>query len=144
MRINKPTNVYLVLMEKDFDLWNQYKKQVNKIEKRIEFQERDVRWCILGINIGYEEDGKGERLSRPVVIVRKFSKSACLIIPLSTTKKKSGYNYPLGVIGKEYSSAIISQLRFIDSRRLGSLVGTLDTKVFNDLKKSVTGICLSI
>ena len=48
--------------EKDFDKWNIIKKQVNTKEviRDLFFYEREVWWCSLGLNVGYEQDGKND------------------------------------------------------------------------------------
>jgi hypothetical protein len=43
-------------MKKDFDGWNEKKKDTN--EKIGPFcHERELWWCTLGVNIGFEQDG---------------------------------------------------------------------------------------
>lgn len=45
--------------QKDFDSWNQKKKIVNNKEHLSPlFKERDIWWLSIGINVGFEEDGK--------------------------------------------------------------------------------------
>lgn len=44
---------------KDFDIWNNQKKEIEKIDHtEITFSEREIWWVSLGKNIGDEEDGK--------------------------------------------------------------------------------------
>lgn len=45
---------------KDFDSWNTRKKELNSIKPHF-YQEREIRWCSLGINIGFEETKKAIR-----------------------------------------------------------------------------------
>ncbi|MDK2948964.1 MAG: hypothetical protein PWQ56_129 [Patescibacteria group bacterium] len=45
-------------MEKSFDEWNEDKKKLNKLNSKFFLHEREVWWCSLGVNIGYEADGK--------------------------------------------------------------------------------------
>lgn len=63
-------------MYKDFDKWNKRKKIIHEYvnETTHEFNQNEVWWCALGLNIGDEEDGKNELYERPVLIVRKFNK----------------------------------------------------------------------
>ena len=44
--------------QKKFDLWNIKKKEINKKEKEIQFREREIWWISIGVNIGFEQDGK--------------------------------------------------------------------------------------
>ena len=55
------------------DRWNKLKKAINASEEseRVYFHEGDVWWVHLGVNVGYEIDGKQREFSRPVVALRK-------------------------------------------------------------------------
>ena len=125
-------------MEKDFFGWIKEKKRLHEKKREVYFAEREIWWCALGVNVGFEQDGKGERYERPVVIIKKFNAHACAVIPLSTRDKKGWYYFPLGEIGGRKATAILSQIRFIDRRRLINKVGTLPEDIFSELKKAVT------
>jgi len=48
---------------KDFDAWNVKKKLTDtKMSSAPFFKERDIWWMSIGLNVGYEEDGKHENL----------------------------------------------------------------------------------
>ena len=54
-------------MRKDFIKWSKVKERVNDLDSsHIYFQERKIWWCYLGLNVGTEEDGKGDYFMRPV------------------------------------------------------------------------------
>jgi len=76
---------------KNFDEWNVQKKTIHDFGKNKLYHARDIWWCDLGINIGFEQDGTGEKNGRPVLIIRGFSKEVCLIVPLSTSQKNNKY-----------------------------------------------------
>ncbi len=40
----------------------------------IYFNEREIWWAHLGVNVGYEQDGKNDNFERPVLIIKKFGK----------------------------------------------------------------------
>lgn len=125
-------------MAKDFDTWNGQKKQIQENESYLPlYSEREIRWCRLGINVGFEQDGTGNGFSRPVLIMKGFSRRVCLIVPLTTSQKKNRYLIPLGTIGDEEAQAIISQLRLIDTRRLDTRIETLDMSRFEKIRKAV-------
>ena len=125
-------------MEKDFDSWNEQKKRTHKNEEYLPlYYEREIRWCRLGTNIGFEEDGTGKEFSRPVLILKGFSRHVCLVIPLTTSIKKNRYHFSLGNVGGKKASAIISQLRLIDTRRLDQQIGVVDKDMFEQLRKAV-------
>ena len=125
-------------MKKDFDSWNEEKKQTHDNENyRPLYREREVRWCRLGANIGFEQDGTGNDFSRPVMILKGFSRHVCLIIPLTTSKKKNPYHFSIGDIGGRKAFAIISQLRLIDTRRLDQQLGVIGKEMFEQIRKAV-------
>ena len=127
-------------MRKDFNGWNEHKKETDSREDVLLYHERDVRWCRLGTNVGFEQDGTGTDYSRPVLILRAFSRSVCLIIPLTTSIKQNPYHVSVGIIGNRPAFAIISQLRLIDTKRLDQKITILDKNIFEDVRKAVKGI----
>jgi len=127
-------------MEKDFDKWNENKKQIHLVGESKLYHEREVWWCNLGVNIGFEQDGSGETGERPVLILRGFSKDVCLIIPLTTSIKKNPYHFSLGKIDEREAFAIVSQIRLVDTKRLVNKIGFIDPKIFGELKKTVKGL----
>lgn len=128
----------IVRMEKDFDGWNAAKKQTHdKADYLPLYHERQIRWCRLGINVGFEQDGTGEGFSRPVLVLKAFSRRVCLVVPLTTSQKKNRYHFSVGQVADREAFAIISQLRLIDTRRLYLLVHTLDKGMFNTIRKAI-------
>ncbi len=122
-------------MKKDFQGWHIEKEKINDTEALTLFQEREVWWCILGTNIGYEQDGGKKDFERPVIIIKKFNLDACLIIPLTAREKKGLYYFPVGNIEDRKAVAVLSQVRFVDRKRLANKICTLDEKIFNSLIK---------
>ena len=124
-------------MLKDFDRWNEQKKRVDAQESGRLYRAREVWWCKLGINVGFEKDGTGVAHSRPVLVLKAFSAFVCLIVPLSTSTKKNRYYVSVGVIDGKEARAIISQVRLVDTRRLENKICVLDKKIFEAIKKAV-------
>jgi len=120
---------------KNFDDWN-LKKKVIQAEKPRFYTVREIWWCRLGVNIGTEQDGKGEWFLRPVVIVRGFGPTACLIIPLTTSKRKHDLRIDIGVVAGQQAKANLSQIRVVDTRRLVEKEGFLNKKEFARLRKA--------
>ena len=126
-------------MDKDFDTWNRIKKSINARAdtEKVYFSEREVWWAQIGLNVGFEQDGKRNLVQRPVLVLRKFNRQVFLILPLST-KHKPGNKYYYNFIcpdGLE-RSAILSQIRLIDIRRLTERMFIVDEKVFQGIKKA--------
>ena len=128
-------------MQKDFDKWNKIKKNIHHADDYLPlYHERQIRWCRLGANIGFEQDGTGKGFSRPVLVFKGFSRNACLVIPLTTSVKKNKYHISIGIIDGCNAAVIISQLRLIDTKRLYKHIGTIDKKTFESIRKAVKGM----
>lgn len=122
-------------MKKDFQKWHDRKSQVDNIEKRPFFHEREIWWCALGANVGFEQNGGGEDFLRPVVVFRKFNNEIFWAIPLTHTHKKTKYYLQFVFGGGLSSAAILSQIRLIDARRLSHKLGVLSDVDFDELTK---------
>lgn len=112
-------------MEKDYKIWHGLKTFINNFKSRKLFNEREVWFCNLGMNIGFEQDGKGNDYLRPVIIIRKFNNEIFWAIPLTKAIKSGRYYYRLKFEATTWSFAILSQIRLIDSKRLKYKVGTI-------------------
>ncbi len=105
--------------KKDFDKWNEKKKILDKKKGIRYFNEREVWFINLGLNIGYEQDGKGDQYLRSVLIFKKFNSRIFLGIPLTTNIKNGKYYYSFNFKNKNIT-AILSQIRLFDSKRLAT------------------------
>jgi mRNA interferase MazF len=71
---------------------------------------------------------------RPVLIIRKFNKNIFLAIPLSTkVKPDNPYYIEISLHGQQIS-AMVSQIRVLDAKRLHKKIGTLDTADFDTVQ----------
>jgi len=58
-----------LLMLKDYKNWHVIKDQINALDsEKIFYNENEIWWCHIGLNVGIEQDGKGEKYMRPVLI----------------------------------------------------------------------------
>jgi len=130
----------IAMTTKDFDTWNENKKVIHTTNENKLYHEREIWWCSLGVNVGFEQDGTGASGERPVVILRGFSKQVCLIIPLTTSEKKNPYHVPLGIVDTKKAFAITSQLRLIDTKRLINKIGVVDQTLFQTIRKTAKGL----
>jgi mRNA interferase MazF len=126
-------------MEKNFDKWNEKKKEHNKDDITIYFYECEIWWCAIGINVGFEQDGKGEQFSRPVLIIRKFSKNVFLGVPLTTSTRESKYHHSFHFLDAT-STALLSQVRLFDSKRLLVKMGKVSEKILEEVRERVRKI----
>lgn len=63
-------------MKKDFQRWHKKKSDLQERALHRFYSEREVWWCSLGANVGFEQDGKGEDFARPVVIILRIPRSS--------------------------------------------------------------------
>ncbi len=121
---------------KDFDKWNNKKKNINIINSNKNFSERDVWFIKMGLNVGYEQDGKGEEFLRPVIIFKKFNKTVFLGIPLTRTEKDLPFYHSFNFKNSR-STAILSQVRLFDAKRLKFRYGKLSKGDFRHIKEKL-------
>lgn len=124
-------------MEKEFDKWNEIKKQIDDDEMSRLYHTREIWWCSLGINVGFEQDGSGDEYRRPVLILKGLSKHTCLIIPLTAASQDHPMRPSIGLVEGKEARALISQLRVIDTKRLVDKIGYLDQGTFQRIQKAV-------
>ena len=115
---------------KDFNSWNEIKQKLDERERGRTFQEREVWWCSVGVNIGFEIYGKNRFFNRPVLVLRKFSRFTFLGAPLTSKCDSRPYRYKIHLNDKE-SSVILDQDRCFDYRRLLNLEGKLTYEQFD-------------
>ena len=121
---------------KEFDLWNKKKKTLEERAHVPLFNEREIWWCTLGLNLGFEVDGKDDDFERPMCIVRKFNKDTFLGFPLTSTTKESRYYFPLTLHGTK-GSLNLSQGRLLSAKRLQRKLGRMSGAEFERLKNEL-------
>ena len=100
------------------------------------FKERDVWWTSIGVNVGFEEDGKHENFVRPVLVLKKFNRELFLGVPLSTKLKDNKYYVRISVKQK-IVSAMTSQIRVFSSKRIWNKLAELDKGDFLKINNEV-------
>ena len=127
-------------MKKDFDKWNEKKKKIHNRVGVLFFHTREIWWCSLGVNIGFEQDGSGDEYYRPVLILKGMSKETCFVVPLTTSMKNHPLRPSIGIVERKEARALLSQTRLIDVKRLVRKVGYLDKEIFESIRKAVKGM----
>ena len=120
-------------MEKDFDGWNELKKKINA-RNPIYVSERDIWFCSVGLNVGSEQGGKHELFERPVLVIKKVTSNTFIGVPLTSNKKKGSWYVE---IESTNSSAIISQIKLFDTRRLARKIQVISMEEFNIIKNKL-------
>lgn len=124
-------------MEKGFDKWNEEKKSIHKSVVAPFCHPREVWWCSLGVNVGFEQDGTGKHFDRPIVVIRGFNENIFFGVALTQTTKSGKYYFPLGKVDNKDACAILSQVRLIDTKRLVKKIAMLDEDLFSKLKSAL-------
>ncbi len=116
---------------KDFQSWCKKKESLHNIrdEKIVYFRDKEIWWCALGINIGFEQDGKNHDYERPVLILKKINRYLALVVPLSTKMKDHPYYLSYRYGGMSYS-ALVLQIRVVSSKRFLRRIGKVENDVF--------------
>jgi mRNA interferase MazF len=129
-------------MKKDYKNWHIRKEQINDLEQRPYFHEREIWFCYVGANVGFEQDGQGDDFQRPVVIIKKFNNEICWVISLSKTKKRGEYYFAFPFSDTITSVAILSQIKLIDVERLSRKIGDMSEENFHQLIEKLKALLL--
>ena len=125
-------------MNKDYKVWMPVKARINNGGSCPRgYKEREIWYASIGENIGFEEEGKGKKFDRPVLILRGFSRHLCCVIPLSTTNKQGKFYYSFDGNTGKISVALLSQVRVIDTMRLRHKIGIASKENFSEIKKKI-------
>jgi len=119
---------------KRFLEWIHLKEKLhNHTHKPPLFKEGEMWWCSIGENIGHEINGKHQQFSRPIIVFKKLSANTFLGIPTST-QSKSGSWYVEIASRQGQQTAILSQIRIFDYKRLYNKMGRLSSSDYKKLK----------
>ncbi len=122
-----------------FDKWNEEKQRTDKKNSTVFFKERDIFFLKAGKNIGFEQNGKWEKFARPFIVIKKFNNNIFWGIPLSTKEKKWKY-YHSFLLKNTKQTAILSQFKIIDSKRLLDKIGMIDKENFDIIKQKIKNL----
>jgi len=127
---------YNILMEKDFDRWNEEKKRVHSQARKFYAHPRDIWWCAMGVNVGAEVDGKNDNFERPVLVIRVYNTETFLALPITSIKKKDKFHCPIKVrIGTVWVK--LTQARVISTYRLLRKLDVLSEGEFRMVRESL-------
>jgi len=130
-------------MSNVFSKWCSLKEKLENRKKLPYFKNREIWWAYPGKNIAYEEDGKGDNFTRPILIFHKFNKNLLLAIPQSKQIKKHPYIWVYDHTD-EKRALLILQMRVISSKRLIKKMATLPRDKFDKLVKEMNNSILQL
>ncbi|MCX6751195.1 MAG: type II toxin-antitoxin system PemK/MazF family toxin [Candidatus Nomurabacteria bacterium] len=133
---------------KDYFKWHAIKSDIENSGKEILFRDREIWWCSLGENVGFEQDGKNEKYERPVLVFRKFNKGMFWGLPLTSKEKNDSFHYKLTLhiknendeIEEKISMVILSQLRLLSGKRLIRRVARINENNFKEIENKVISL----
>ncbi len=116
--------------------WTKVKINLHNQESVIFAKEREIWWASLGVNIGFEQNGKHETFERPVLILKQFNPHLLWILPITSKEKNGKYYYPVFFNNKQ-SNIVLSQIRTVSSKRLLRKIAVLSTEEFVEIQKKI-------
>lgn len=119
---------------KEFNVWNEKKKNTENKE-HLSVNVGEVFWCRMGVNVGFEEDGKSGNFLRPVIVLHKFSKEIFFGVPVTSKLKSGSWYCEFGLNGK-LQNAILSQSRTFDTKRLENKIGQINKETLLKIKSN--------
>ena len=118
-----------------FYLWIKQKYIIHnkKFNKKLFFREREIWWLEMEKNVGVEINGKNTFFERPVLVLKKYNKEMCFVLPLTTQIKYPLPSYQIKILtqGKEKSAVNLTQGRCVSSKRLLRKIKTIDKATYN-------------
>jgi mRNA interferase MazF len=125
-------------MKKIFQQRGLLKPKIHNKQVTFYVNEREVWYIHLGVNIGFEEDGKWGDSKRPVLIIKKVG-NLFFVVPLTTKGKDNNIFYHRINDGtfEVDSRAILSQVKMIDKNRCIEIIGELSKDDFIIIKKKL-------
>lgn len=125
---------------KDFTQWHEQKEKVDSSFDRRYYQEREVWWCRIGLNVGNEQNGKGDNYERPVLVYKKFNSKIFLGLPLTSQVHEGKFYHEVMVANSPKGYAILSQIRLFDAKRLINRIGVVEKEHYSTIKKAVQSL----
>jgi len=126
-------------MRKDFDRWSEIKKSLEKSDRHLLFRAGEVWWCSVGINVSRESCGKGNRFSRPVLIIKKLSTSTFIGIPMTSKLKQGSWFAEVDVAGQA-RVAQLNQIRMFSTNRLQRCMAMLSSHDLARIKEELSNL----
>ena len=122
---------------KNFDEWNKTKKKIDEHDvSKLYFNEREIWWTSVGVNVGSETDGKNQLFERPVLVYRKLGSGVFIGIPI-TSKQKKGPFFTEVKYDRKSGTASVLDMRSFSYKRLIRKMTTLSKEEFKLVAETV-------
>ena len=126
-----------------YNQWNEEKKSISKIDTLMKFQQFQIVFMKMGVNIGFEQDGKGDEYLRPVLVYKKFNNRVFLGIPLTSKIKYDKFHFEFEYKKGKKSFAILSQIKLFDIKRAKYYDGKISKKQFETLQEKLLDLIVT-
>ena len=125
----------MVQFFKRFLEWIRLKERLDAAESKPPlFKEGEIWWCAVGENVGTEISGKNKGFSRPVIVFKKYGHLSFFGIPMTSQDKQGSWFVRITQSGIR-STAIVSQGKYYDVRRMYTRMGILDESDYARVKE---------
>jgi len=124
-------------LEKRFNQWNELKQSLNAKDKIMHIKQGEIYFISIGQNIGFETYGKDKLFLRPVLVYKKLSKYSFIGIPLTSKVKEGSYFFNFQYKQEKESTALLSQVRSFDTKRIAYYSGNIKNSDFSKLKEKL-------
>ena len=121
--------------QKDFVAWAKVAEGVELRKCRDDVKPGAVYWCNLGVGIGSEMLGKGNKFMRPVLVLAKIDTRLLLVLPI-TSREKLGPHYTEVYLNGVPESLVLYQIFTIDSRRITDFIDEVPPDAFREVKRN--------
>jgi hypothetical protein len=129
--------------ENIYNLWNDNKKVISKNNSLIKFQQFQIIFIKIGVNIGFEQDGKGKDFLRPVLVYKKFNNRVFLGIPLTSRENNDKFHFEFEYKKGVKSYAILSQIKLFDIQRAKYYDGKISKENFKKLQEKMLNLIVT-
>ena len=125
-----------------FDEWNSLKKTLEgRAAATDRFPKEGEVWiCILGKNVGFEQNGSGTDFVRPVLILKKFNNHMFWTVPLTTKQKAFDFYFNFNDIHGNPVAAILAQLRLLSVKRLERKLNSMPNAAFSSIRERLQSL----
>ena len=128
-------------MEKDFDRWNDVKKNVHREPDIIGLHQRELWLIAFGLNVGVEIDGKHTSFERPGIVLRKFNNQMTWVLPVTSQEKDSPF-YERFTFNDQAYYVALTQLRTVSTKRYLRKIGMIPMADFERMQQKVSRFAL--
>ena len=126
---------------KDFEGWIKLKEKLHNGGGVRAIRTGDVWWCAMGENVGTEINGKSKRFSRPVLVLRKFSRYSFWGVPLTSKQHKGSWYVSFG-FQEKIETAALTQLKLISVSRLYDRIGKIPNSDLDLVRNGIIKLLL--